>query len=71
MRPSALKVSLVVLLAALLAASAFVAGPARAARPYEGQTIRAVVNAATTAGEQVRLTRDYFDGLESGRALAA
>jgi len=32
---------------------------------------RAVVNAATTAGEQVRLTRDYFDGLESGRALAA
>jgi tRNA-dihydrouridine synthase B len=32
---------------------------------------RAVVNAATTATEQVRLTRDYFDGLESQRSLAA
>jgi tRNA-dihydrouridine synthase B len=32
---------------------------------------RAVVNAATTAAEQVRLTRDYFDELASGRALAA
>jgi tRNA-dihydrouridine synthase B len=33
---------------------------------------RAVVNAATTACEQVRLTRDYFDGLVDGdRALAA
>jgi tRNA-dihydrouridine synthase B len=31
---------------------------------------RAVVNAATTAVEQVRLTRDYFDELASGRALA-
>ena len=33
---------------------------------------RAVVNAATTAADQVRLTRDYFEGLVSGeRALAA
>jgi tRNA-dihydrouridine synthase B len=32
---------------------------------------RAVVNAATTAGEQVRLTRAYFAGLEDGRPLAA
>jgi tRNA-dihydrouridine synthase B len=36
---------------------------------------RAVVNAATTAADQVRLTRDYFDGLcgddAAGRALAA
>jgi tRNA-dihydrouridine synthase B len=32
---------------------------------------RAVVNAATTASEQVRLTRDYFDGLCEGRSLAA
>jgi tRNA-dihydrouridine synthase B len=32
---------------------------------------RAVVNAATTAQAQVRLTREYFDGLEAGRALAA
>jgi tRNA-dihydrouridine synthase B len=33
---------------------------------------RAVVNAATTAGEQVRLTRDYFDALVAGEgALAA
>ena len=32
---------------------------------------RAVVNAATTAAKQVRLTRDYFDGLESEAALAA
>ena len=39
MRPAALKVSLVVLLGALLAAGALVARPAGAARPYEGQTI--------------------------------
>jgi tRNA-dihydrouridine synthase B len=32
---------------------------------------RAVVNAATTADEQVRLTRDYFDGLVTSRSLAA
>lgn len=35
----------------------------------ENAAFRAVVNRAETAAEQVRLTRDYFDALESGASL--
>ena len=37
----------------------------------ENATFRHVVNRAESASEQVRLTRDYFDALEAGMALAA
>ena len=36
----------------------------------ENHAFRAVVNQATTAGEQLRLTRDYFDALAAGVAPA-
>ena len=35
----------------------------------ENAAFRAVVNQAQTAGEQLRLTRDYFDALAAGVAL--
>ena len=35
----------------------------------EQAAFRAVVNRAETAGEQLRLTRDYFDALIAGDAL--
>jgi tRNA-dihydrouridine synthase B len=37
----------------------------------ENAAFRSVVNRAETAAEQMRLTRDYFDALESGVRLAA
>ncbi|HET7843320.1 MAG TPA: tRNA dihydrouridine synthase DusB [Xanthomonadales bacterium] len=37
----------------------------------ENAAFRYVVNRAETAAEQMRLTRDYFDALEEGLALAA
>jgi len=37
----------------------------------ENHAFRAVVNRATTADEQLRLTRDYFDALDAGFAWAA
>jgi tRNA-dihydrouridine synthase B len=32
---------------------------------------RAVVNRAESAGEQIRLTRDYFDSLSEARQIRA
>src|SRR4029079_16449268 len=63
MRPAALKVSLLVLLGALLAAGALVARPAGAARPYEGQTIRAVVNAEYVKYSLTLVEKDLYDKL--------
>jgi tRNA-dihydrouridine synthase B len=37
----------------------------------ENLAFRSVVNRAATAGEQLRLTRDYFDALDAGYAWAA
>ena len=37
----------------------------------ENRAFRAVVNRAETAAEQMRLTRDYFDSMTAGVALAA
>ena len=45
MRRSRLRLGLTLGCLALVAVAAVFARPARAARPYEGQTIRAVVNA--------------------------
>ena len=36
----------------------------------ENAAFRAVVNLAETADDQLRLTRDYFDGLEAAAVIA-
>ena len=63
MRPAALKVSLTLVLVALLAVGALLARPVGAARPYEGQTIRAVVNAEYVKYSLSLVEKDLYDKL--------
>src|SRR5262245_10807016 len=63
MRQSALKVSVTLVIAGLLVWGAFSARPVVAARPYEGQTIRAVVNAEYVKYSLSLVEKDLYDRL--------
>src|SRR6185295_7599442 len=58
-----LRLSLVLLLAGLVALGGLLARPAVAARPYEGQTIRAVVNAEYVKYSLTLVEKDLYEKL--------
>src|SRR2546430_6461503 len=63
MKRFALLASIAVVLAVLVALGTFPARPVGAARPYEGQTIRAVVNAEFVKYSLTLIEQDLYDKL--------